>query len=81
MNITCSKFKFLMNLYQIPYICNNYDINCDDYCITYISNNCYCFCDTNEVYCVNRYYYYYKFLSVLLFALLFSVFCCVCYMI
>lgn len=79
MNITCEQFKYLTKLYQFSYLCNNYNIYCDDYCKSSTANNCFCYCDTQTVFCVNRYYYYYKYLIIIMFAFIFCCFCCFCY--
>jgi hypothetical protein len=80
-NLTmCQQFLSLVEIYTIQYICLNYNIYCDDYCLNDIDYNCYCYCDNDNdnIYCYNRYYYLTKFFTVIFFALLFSVIC-VCF--
>jgi len=78
-SITCNQFINLIHIYTIKYICNNYDIYCDDYCLSNDSG-CYCYCNDNNIYCYNRYYYYYRLFSVLFTAFLFSLCCMMTYM-
>lgn len=77
---TCSEFAALTNIYTIAYICYNYDIYCDNSCINDITTNCYCYCDSNQIYCYSRYYYYSRFFSVLMFALFVAIICSCLYM-
>ena len=79
MNTTCSEFLSLVKKYQLTYICNNYDIYCDDTCAENNNANCYCYCDANTIYCVNSSYYYFRFISVLLFGLILSCLWCILY--
>jgi hypothetical protein len=77
-NITCDQFRYLFQIYTINYICSNSNIYCDNYCMTH--NDCYCFCNNdNNIYCVNRYYYAWKFFLVIFTALFFACFCTCCY--
>ena len=78
-NTTCSEFLSLVKKYQLTYICNNYDIYCDDTCALSDNANCYCHCHANTIYCVNSSYYYFRFISVLLFGLFLSCLCCILY--
>lgn len=70
-NITCDQFRYLFQIYTIDYICSNSNIYCDNYCMNH--NDCYCFCNNDNMYCVNRYYYAWKFFLVMITALLFSL--------
>lgn len=79
LNTSCSEFLSFVKQYQISYICNNYDIYCDDTCAENNNANCYCYCDANTIYCVNSSYYYFRFISVLLFGLFLSCLCCILY--
>jgi hypothetical protein len=76
MNLSaCSQLAYLKTIYTLAYICENYNIYCDDSCITDGTYNCYCYCDSEKIYCYGRYYYFSKFFSVLLIGLLFACFC------
>lgn len=79
MNFSCFDFSSLINTYTLAYICNNYNIYCDDYCMTDITdtiNRCYCCCDSDKIYCYEHNYFLQRFFSVLFVGLLFA---CVCY--
>jgi hypothetical protein len=76
MNLSCFQFSSLINTYTLSYICNNYDIYCDNYCLTDTLNKCYCFCDLDKIYCYEHTYYLQCFFSVLFFGLLVA---CMCY--
>ena len=80
---SCQQFMHLIELYKLNYICTNYNVNCDNYCMTdvnYNNNyNCYCYCDNDQIYCINSYHYYSRLFSVLFVGLLFSSLCCMCY--
>ncbi len=76
MNLSCFQFSSLINTYTLAYICNNYDVYCDDYCMTDTSNKCYCYCDNDNIYCYEHNYFLQRFFSVLFFGLLFA---CICY--
>ena len=78
-NTTCSTFMSLIKQYQLTYICENYNIYCDDTCAENINANCYCYCDENTIYCINSYYYYFRLMSVILFGLFLSCICCIFY--
>ena len=80
MNLSCPQFSVLTNMYTIAYICLNYDIYCDDSCTIDESYKCYCYCDSYKIYCYGMYNYYYKLLSVLFVAFLFTS-CCYCILI
>jgi hypothetical protein len=73
-DITCEQFTILIQLYNLKYMCLNYDIYCQQYCIE--NSNCYCHCADNQIYCVAHHYYAWRLFSVLLTALIVS---CCCY--
>jgi len=72
-NLTCEQFKILVQLYNLNYMCLNYDIKCQKYCMEH--NNCYCSCLNDQIYCVNYYDYVWRLFSVLISALFFA-YCC-----
>jgi len=80
MNLSCTQFSFLTNIYTLSYICANYDVYCDDYCITDTLNKCYCYCDSNKIYCYEHNYFLQRFFSVLFVGILFAL-CCYCFLI
>ena len=75
MNLYCTQFSLLTNIYTLSYICANYDIYCDDYCFSDKLNKCYCHCSNNKIYCYEHNYYLQRFFSVLCFSILFAL-CC-----
>ena len=76
MNLSCTQFSFLTQINTIAYLCNNYDIYCDNYCLTDTLNKCYCYCDSDKIYCYEYTYYLQRFFSVLFFGLFVA---CMCY--
>lgn len=82
-NLTmCQQIPFLLNVYTIQYICQNYNIYCDDYCMSMndADNNCYCHCLNDDIYCYNRNYYLFKFLLAIFTGLVFSGICIMCFL-
>ena len=70
-NLTCEQFRILVQLYNLNYMCLNYDIECQKYCMEH--NNCYCSCLNDQIYCVNHYDYAWRLFSVLISALFFKI--------
>jgi hypothetical protein len=75
-NLTCEQFKALIELYNLKYVCRNYDIYCDSYCMEY-DEGCHCGFQNNGIYCVNYFRYALALFSVVI--CLFLLCACFCY--
>ena len=77
MTTSCSELLSLIKQYQLSY----YNVYCNNTFALSDNANCYCYYNENEntIYCINSSYYYFRFFSVLLYGLFFSVVCCILY--